>query len=244
MHIPATRAQVKLNKANISIIIPLFILSAYANNVCAAPSNGTRFPPKEGVELGYELHLMTERPLDRSYGELSTQNHFYTASYGVLDWLVLDGKIGIGNVLQKGGVHLPKLEHDTGFAGGYGFRIKAFDNKEYGMRLIVGAQHTCVHPRDRSIDNDKFECFLDDWQVSAVFAKRFESLTSYVGIKGSDCEIVYKINKHDRKRRYSKYHVGLISGLELYLWDDRLRAGIEARFFDETALSTSIAYLF
>lgn len=210
----------------------------------AAPSNGTRFPAKGMVELGYEYDVMFKRPLARSYGDLNNQSHFYTATFGVSDWLSLDGKIGLGYVTQKGGNHLPTLEYNTGFAGGYGFRIKAFDYSKLGLRIILGAQHISVHPHDRSIDNDKYESFLDDWQISGLAAKDFKFLTVYTGIKGSDCEIVYKLNKQDKKRRFSEQHIGLITGLELYLFDNKARVNAEARFFDETAFSTSVSYLF
>lgn len=223
----------------------LFILQAiFVSSLSAAPSNGTRFPPKGDVELGYEYNAMIKRPLDRSYGDLSSQNHFYTVSFGALDWLSLDGKIGIGDIAQKGGSHLPKLEYNTGFAGGYGLRIRMVDYKEWGMRTIIGFQHISVHPRDRSADDDKYESFLDDWQISGIVSKDVGPVTLYIGMKGSDCEIVYKINKDNKKRRYSEYHIGLLSGLELYLFDKKARLSVEGRFFDETALSASVSCLF
>ncbi|MDD5495651.1 MAG: hypothetical protein PHP46_00955 [Candidatus Omnitrophica bacterium] len=228
------------------VIAVLFLTVTLAGlaELTAAPSNGTRFPPARKVELGYEYNAMFERPLDRSYGELKTQDHFYTVSFGVSDWFSLDGKIGIGDVTASANDHLPRLEYNTGFAGGYGFRIKAFDYKRWGIRLITGFQHISVHPQDRSADDDKYECFLDDWQVSGIVAKDWRSVTAYVGMKGSDCEIVYKLNKHDKKRRYSKEHLGLITGLELYFFDNKARVNLEGRFFDETALSAAVSYLF
>lgn len=228
-----------------AILISSIVLSlGLLEGSWAAPSNGTRFPPKGNVELGYEYSVMFKRPLDRSYGNLKTQDHFYTLTFGVFDWLSLDGQIGIGDVAEKGGIHLPKLEYNTGFAGGYGLRIKAFDYDRWGLSLILGAQHISVHPQDRSRDDDKYESFLDDWQVSGLVAKGFKSLTLYAGIKGSDCEIVYKLNKHDKKRRFSEQHIGLITGVELYLFEDKARINAEARFFDETAFSTSVSCLF
>jgi len=110
--------------------------------------------------------------------------------------------------------------------------------------VITGFQHISVHPQDRSAGDDKYESFLDDWQASALIARDFDPVTAYIGIKGSDCEIVYKLNKHDKKRRYSEYHVGFIGGAELYLFDKKARVGIEGRFFDETAVSASASYLF
>ena len=209
----------------------------------AAPSNGTRFPKQGKIESGYEYNVMFERPLRRSFGDLATQDHFYTLSLGAFDWLSLDGKIGIGDVSERDG-KLPKLNYNTGFAGGYGFRARVFSNDKWGLRAILGGQHICVHPQVRSIDSDKYESILDDWQVSAVIAKDFKYITAYTGISGSDCQLIYTLNKHDRKRVSSDSHIGLITGLEAYLFDNKLKAGVEGRFFDETALSATVSYLF
>jgi len=210
----------------------------------AASSNGTRFPAQGRIEAGYEYLNMFRRPLGRSYGVLKTRDHFFTLSVGVFDWLSVDGKIGMGDQTATGGAHLPKLEFNDGFAGGYGLRIKVFEHEPSRLKLIFGAQHISVHPCDRSINGDKYETFLDDWQVSGVASSRFKALNPYVGMKLSDCEFVYKINKHDKKRRYSKYHLGFIVGTDLFFFEDRIRINLEGRFFDETALSTGIAYLF
>ena len=227
-----------------AIIISLILIVAFSSKLYAAPSNGTRFPGKKEFEVGYEFNSLQKRTLDRSYGNLSSTNNFVTVSFGLTDWLALDSKIGLGDVTQKGGIHLPKIEYDTSFAGGYGFRIKLFDDIKTGFRAIVGGQHISVHPKDRSVDDDKFESFLDDWQVSTVVTKKLGILNPYVGVKLSDCEIVYKINKNNRKRRFSENHVGFLFGSDIYLLKDKLRINVEARFFDETAFSTAVAYLF
>ncbi len=219
------------------------LFTCLTDGLWAAPSNGARFPPNGKIESGYEYNTIFERPLARSFGDLESQNNFYTLSFGVFDWLVVDGKAGIGDIIESDG-KLPKLKYNTGFAGGYGFRVRVFANEEWGLRAILGGQHISVHSQDRSIDNDKYEAFLDDWQISALIAKDFKYLTLYTGMKGSDCQIVYKLNKHDKKRVSSGSHVGLITGAELYLFDGKARIGAEGRFFDETALSASASWLF
>ena len=210
----------------------------------AVSSNGTRFPPARNVDLGYEYDAMFKRTLNRSHGDLQNQDHFYTVSFGVFDWLSLDGKIGMGDVSLRDSANLPKLDFNAGFSGGYGFRIRAFEHKKLGVRLIVGGQHISVHPPARSIDDNKYTSCLDDWQVTGIVAKDFKRFTVYAGAKGSDCQLVYKINKHNEKRLYSETHIGMISGLEVYLFDNKLRLGAEGRFFDETAFSTTVSYLF
>ncbi|MBU1808171.1 MAG: hypothetical protein KJ661_01280 [Candidatus Omnitrophica bacterium] len=213
------------------------------DSLLAAPSNGTRFPPQWKIESGYEYNVMFERPLARSFGDLKTQDHLYTLSFGVFDWLAVDGQAGIGDVIESDG-KLPKLEYNTGFAGGYGFRARVFANEKWGLRAILGGQHICVHPQGRTIDNNKYEAILDDWQISAIIAKDFKQITVYTGISGSDCEVIYKLNKHDTKRISSDSYIGLITGVELYLFDDKARIGAEGRFFSETALSVSASWLF
>lgn len=235
---------VNMRTKTLIMLLLTTILFEPAAELRAAPSNGTRLPPKGGVELGYEYNTIFKRRLARSYGDLTSQNHFYTASFGAFDWLSLDGKIGVGDVTQEGASALPTLEYNTGFAGGYGFRIEVFEERRYGVRLLAGFQHISVHPQDRSADDDKYESFLDDWQGSALVAKDFKFLTVYAGLKGSDCEIVYKVNKHDKSRRFSENHIGFLSGLELYLFGNKAHLSVEGRFFDETALSTSVSYLF
>ena len=226
------------------LLLACVVLFGYPEESQAAPSNGVRLPPKGRAQAGYEFNVMFKRPLGRSYGNLKTRDHFYTVSLGLLDWLSLDGKIGLGDVMRKGGTRLAKLEFNTGFAGGYGFRIRAFEYEPWKVTFVLGAQHICVHPEVRSVNNDKFTSILDDWQVCGLAAKDFEFLTAYAGIKGSECYFIYQINKHDRKRRSSKNHIGLVGGLDFYLFEDKLRVGVEARFFDETAFSTAVAYLF
>jgi len=208
------------------------------------PSGGPGLPPKGRAETGYEYGVMFSRDLDRSYGRLKAQAHFYTLSLGISDRFCVDGKIGVGNVRVKGGIHLPKLEFNTGFAGGYGFRLKVFENTQTGTGITLGAQHVSIHPQDRSVDDDKYESFLDDWQISGLVSQKIRFLTAYAGIKVSDCEIVYNINKHDKKRRYSANHLGLVFGSDFHFFEDKIKLNIETRLFDETAFSTSLAYVF
>jgi len=215
----------------------------FLDGLWAAPSNGTRFPPKWKIEAGYEYNNMFKRSLCRAFGNLTTQDHFGTLSLGIFDWLSLDGKAGLGDVTEKSG-KLPSLEYNTGFAGGYGFRMRVYKNEKMGLRAILGGQHICVHPKVRNINSDKYEAILDDWQASAIVAKDFKFNTVYAGISGSDCEIIYRLNGQNKKRVSSDSYIGLITGMEMYLFDGKARIDIEGRFFSETALSTSASWLF
>ncbi|MFH1189373.1 MAG: hypothetical protein V1682_01630 [Candidatus Omnitrophota bacterium] len=241
MSLRARRSNLLSHVGTLSVCIALLV--GLSGVVWAAPSNGTRFPQQGKFETGYQYNAMFKSPLSHSFGDLETQDHFYTLSFGAFDWLSLDGQAGLGDVTGKNG-KLPELDYNTGFAGGYGFRARVYSNETWGVRAILGGQHICVHPQARNINNDKYEAILDDWQASGIIAKDFKPLTLYLGIKGSDCELIYKLNKHDTKRISSKYHIGLITGAELYLFDRKARIGAEGRFFDETALSVSASWLF
>ncbi|HPM42505.1 MAG TPA: hypothetical protein PLV52_01580 [Candidatus Omnitrophota bacterium] len=226
------------------ILSCLVIDIAITAHLHAAPSCGTRLPPQKKFEWGYEYNSMFKDRLSHDFGYMQTQDHFITLSCGVADWFSIDGKIGFGDVTQRNG-KLPHLDYNTSFAGGYGFRFRVYRNEELGLRGIIGFQHICVHPWARSIDDDKYESILDDWQGSALLAKDFKFVTLYAGMKGSDGQIIYTINKHDKKRVSSDWHLGLITGIEVYLLPDKkTRLSAEGRFFDETALSASVSYLF
>ena len=210
----------------------------------ATPSGGATFPPQGKIEAGYEYNVMFDRSLRESHGSLKTQDHFFTLSFGIFDWLSLDGKIGIGGITHTAAAYLPRLEYKSGFAGGYGFRVKVFDHAPSGIRVIIGAQHISVHPQPEMVNDNKYRACLDDWQLCGVIAKNFKLATPYVGIKGSDCEIIYDIDHHGQKRYYSKDHIGFLFGSDFLLFDDKVKINIEVRFFDETGLSTAITYRF
>ncbi len=222
----------------------LIISFAWAGTLLAAPSNGTKLLERGKIEAGYEFNNMFKRPLERPYGKMSTADNFFILSIGVFDWLTLDGKIGAGNEMVKEGERLPKLDFHAGFAGGYGFRARLFEHAGTGVRVIAGAQHICAHPAPRSVGDDKYESILDDWQVSGLVTRKFKYVTPYLGMKLSDCEFIYTINKHDRKRRYSLDHIGFIFGSDFLFFEDKIRVNVEARLFDENAFSTAVAYTF
>lgn len=231
-------------RKTVTAILAIALCIGFPQISRATPSNGTRFPPTRNVEFGYEYNMMFKKALNHSHGDLDNQDNFFTASFGAFDWLVLDGKIGLGSVSLKDSVNIPKLDFNAGFAGGYGFRIMAFEHKKLGVRLILGGQHISVHPPARSVNNDKYTSCFDDWQGTAIVAKDFRRFTLYAGAKGSDGQLVYKINNENMKRIYSKNHLGLVTGFEAYLLENKLKIGAEGRFFDETAFSATVSYLF
>ncbi|MFH1046048.1 MAG: hypothetical protein V1727_03700 [Candidatus Omnitrophota bacterium] len=226
----------------ITILAVLFL--SWPKSCYTAPSNGSHLPPKGHTEAGLEYRRTQERQLRHSHGTLRSNNYFYTISIGVLDWLALDGKIGAGDILHKGGPLDPYINYQTGFAGGYGFRIKALEDKEKALRLITGFQHISVHPQDERANTYKSEAVMDDWQWTTLLVKDCAHFSAYIGAKFSDGQIVFRVNEGDPKRFYSRHHAGVVGGIDFYLFEDRVRLNLEGLFIDETAFSATITYLY
>ena len=83
-------------------IICLFVLFVVAvtflneNNVYATSTYGPNMPSKRGHYVGFEGQVLLKRILRKDYGEVKNVDYFMTVSYGITDWLCLDGKVGIG----------------------------------------------------------------------------------------------------------------------------------------------------
>ena len=234
-------------RKNIYLILIFAVVLTFlsVNEASATSTYGPNMPRKRGHDAGIEGQVLLKRLLRKDYGEVSNVDYFITVSYGVTDWLCIDGKIGIGNVTHKNEIYIPKVDYKYGFAGGYGFRIKLLDHATSGIRVILGGHHISVHPQKETAgNNDKYEACLDDWQGSIIVAKDFKAVTPYVGIKGSDAEIVYEQNDEYATRRYSRYHLGVVAGSDIFLFDRKIKVNVETRFVDETAISTGVSYRF
>ncbi len=220
--------------------ILFFLLASY--KIYAAPTYGTNMPYKGRFATGYQNNVIFKHDLSNSYGNIRSNQHFYDISYGVFDWLTVDGKIGFGNLREKGGVH-PKVEHNYGFAGGYGFRLRVLDDAKNKVRVATGFQHTSIHPASRNLNGDKREAIYDDWQVSLVSSKDIGIITPFAGVKLSLGNLIQKVNEIDRKSRPPKYYAGAVIGCNIKIARD-IHVSVEGHFIDETSLSTGIYYTF
>src|SRR3989338_180206 len=90
-----------------SVIISFLLVS---HEICAAPTCGTDMPRRGRLVTGYENNIISKHDLGDSHGNIKSAQHFYILSYGVFDWLSFDGRMGAGDLLQKGGVH-PKVHY-------------------------------------------------------------------------------------------------------------------------------------
>jgi len=220
----------------------ILILLLESFRIYAAPTDGTNIPYKGRYVTGYQSNIIFKHDLSNSYGNVRSAQNYYTISYGVFDWLALDGKIGFGNLREKGGVH-PKVAHNYGFAGGYGFRLRVLDDIKNKIRIVTGFQHTSTHPASRNLNGDKREAIYEDWQVSLVSSKDIGIITAFAGAKLSYGNLIQKTNEIDRKNRPPAYYAGVVLGCDIKLMKD-LYVGVEGHFIDETSLNTGIYYKF
>lgn len=225
----------------IPIIIVLFLFLA-VNSAGAAPTYGTDMPGRGRYATGYQSNIVFKHDLNDSNGNIKSDQHFYDLSYGVYDWLTVDGKIGFGDLRRKGGIH-PKVDYNYGFAGGYGFRIKVWKNEKYKARGVLAFHHISVHPQARTLNNDGYKSIYDDWQTSLLGSKEIGPINPFIGLKLSLGDYIYWVNDIDRKRKTSDCFVGLVVGTSVKL-NKEVYVRIEGHLFDETALSTGIYYTF
>ena len=218
------------------------LIASFQVMAWAAPTYGTDMPPKGGVVTGYQNNIIFKHDLSDSYGSVRSDQHFYDISFGAGDRLSLDGKIGLGNILRKGGTH-PKVYYDYGFAGGYGFRLLVKDDPKNKIKIVAGFHHISVHPLSRNISGDKYESILDDWQCSLVSSRQVGIFSPFLGFKISKCDLLCRVNEIDRKRRPPEHYAGVVVGCAARI-KDSLSVRIEAHFIDESSLAAGIWYRF
>jgi len=222
-----------MKKIGVLAIIVVLLL-----NTCpagAVPSFGTTMPDQNGWTAGGEVNVTFDRKGVKDYHEARSTQYFYNLSYGFADWFSVDAKIGLGDVEAKA-LFQGTARYNVGFAGGYGWRAKLFDDKKSGFKGIWGFEHISVHPDGKTIDGLEHDIIWDDWQVHATAYRQLGSMSPYCGLKWSFLYLIRKIDD-DRSRRHSHDPIGLIVGTDIQM-NDYLFVNIEGRFIDETALST------
>ncbi|MCM8792001.1 MAG: hypothetical protein NC826_02480 [Candidatus Omnitrophica bacterium] len=228
------------NKRLILGIIGLFILLSPKDSFCA-PCYGTRLPQKNGFVIGIQNHTVFRRKLEKDYGKLRSMQNFILLSYGLKDWFSLDLKGGAGYIKQHP-LNNAEIDYSTGFAGGYGFRLKLYDQNN--KRLVFGFQHISVHPKKSYFDGIKNQAILDDWQGSFLASYDILKITPYLGFKYSRMDYIHKEN-NQRKRKMSDLTkiFGLVVGLD-YNIDQHNWFNLEVQFFDSKTCAFSVNHSF
>jgi hypothetical protein len=204
----------------------------------AAPCYGTHMSEAKKFTLGLQGSFLMDRNMENSHGGTSGNRYFFTCSYGVFDWMCFDGKIGMGDAAWHNS-DPGNLNLNSGFAGAYGFRIKGYENKKLGIKIVAGFQHISVHPPMASPANDHHRVIIDDWQGSALISKDIGSLTPYMGARYGTVDYLKWVNEHDRKRMKSEKTFSLVVGAD-YLIAKNTRLNIEGDFIDGEELSIGI----
>lgn len=229
-------------------LLVLFILFVFSlqpsvfSLVYGAPAYGTHMPEEKHYIWGVEGNFVLDRNVDNDEGGVSVNKYFLAGSYGVLPWLCLDGKIGIGNV-QWDRTSGSELHYDTNFAGGYGFRIKGPEREKWGLKSVAGFQHISVHPRSKNQDDIKHQTIIDEWQGSFIISKDIGKFAPYLGVRYGTMDFIKWENEHDRKRIQSEKYCGGVVGLDIWL-NKRLRANFEGDFIDGEEFAAGISYDF
>lgn len=225
----------------------LFFLAFYSvlSSLCpvcyAAPSYGTKMPKEKKAFMGLQTHAIFKRYLEDEFGKIRSTQHFLLLSYGVYDWLSIDLKGGAGNIKQHP-VGSDEVDYTSSFAGGYGFRLRAYGEKN--LKTVFGFQHISVHPRSRRLGNERNRAILDDWQWSMLASYDFKRITPYLGTRWSRVDYIHRV-ENDRKRRMSDLtkDIGLIVGLDLSIAKNYW-VNLEGNFFDGEAAALSVNYSF
>ncbi len=231
----------KIKKVRIILFLLVISYWLFVTNSHAAPCYGTRMPGKKEFFTGLQSHMLFKRYLEDSQGKLRSSQYFFLLSYGVFDWLAIDLKGGAGNIKQHP-LGSDEMHYPTGFAGGYGFRLKFYDKEE--TRMVFGFQHISVHPESKHLGSVKNKAILDDWQMSLLASHDFKKITPYLGARWSRIDYIHTVGD-TRKRRASDFtkDIGLIYGMDFSL-TEKIWINLEASAFDSDALACSVNYKF
>lgn len=226
------------------ILCLVLVMSAPVGSVKAAPCYGTTMPLRHKIIGGLQSYRLIRRELEHDYGQMRSFQHFFMLSYGITDWFSLDGKIGTGNIKIRP-EETDDLNYRSAFAGGYGFRIRLYQDETRRIKSVFGFQHISVHPYSKEGELGKNKAVLDDWQFSWLVSVRLRGVTPYLGTKWSRVDYIHWLN-HDRKRVMSDLSksVGLVAGIDIPLVKDKISLNLEGHYFDETAASCAVMYAF
>jgi len=225
------------------VLIP-FLVSVFSlilTNAYSAPCYGTRLPGKNKVDMGLQNYTILKRYEKDGQGNFKSTQNFLLLSYGVFDWLSIDLKGGEGDINEHP-TGMSKIAYDASFAGGYGFRVKFFDEKK--IKAVFGFQHISVHPYSTPQEGSKHKAVLDDWQVSLLGSYSFKLCTPYLGTRWSRVDYIHWTDgERNRVNSDSGKSIGLITGIDIPL-NKQIWLNAEGQFFDSSAFALSINYSF
>ncbi|MBM3255840.1 MAG: hypothetical protein FJZ08_06020 [Candidatus Omnitrophica bacterium] len=198
-------------------------------------------PKEKQFFIGAQTHIILKRYLESEFGKLRSSQHFFLLSLGLSDWFCVDLKGGAGNIKQRP-TDSSEIDYSSSFAGGYGFRLKLYEEDK--LKMVLGFQHISVHPKKTRLGDTKHRAILDDWQASFLVSRQLSRVTPYLGLKWSRVDYIHKI-EDSRKRRMSDLtkDLGMVAGLDL-AFNDKAWINLEGQLFDTQAVSVSLNYSF
>ncbi|HNV24226.1 MAG TPA: hypothetical protein PLH56_04220 [Candidatus Omnitrophota bacterium] len=215
----------------------LFYLVCCFKNAFAAPAYGTKIPKQGKFFIGGQSYIVENRKLEKENGSMSGKQHFFLISYGLLDWLSIDLKGGVGNIHHHK-ADAEDLDYHSFLGGGYGFRVKFIDGEK--MDAVFGFQHISVHPYTIDRNNQKYKAVSDDWQLSTIVSYDLEMFTPYIGAKFSRMDYIHWIDKERNLiKSDTTKNLGVLIGVDIPV-NKKIWFNFEAQFLDVKAIAGSI----
>ncbi|MEW6008646.1 MAG: hypothetical protein AB1629_03325 [Candidatus Omnitrophota bacterium] len=223
------------------ILLCFLICFCIVSQSYAAPCYGTKMPQEKKIFIGLQTHSVLNRTLEKEYGKIRSLQNFFLLSYGILDWLSLDLKGGVGNIKQRPDTG-SGIDYHTYLGGGYGFRARIYQKEK--TKIVFGFQHISIHPHTVSVGVSKYKAVLDDWQFSLLLSHDFFKLTPYIGTRWSRMDNINWIDTvRNREKSDLAKSVGLIIGADIPI-SKKVWLNIEGQSFDATAIAGSLNFAF
>lgn len=219
------------------VLLVIILLGSYA---FAAPIKGPYFLKKAQFEVGIEANIIFRRDIEDITTKIKSNQYFYCMSYGLLDWLNIEGKFGTGDI-NDDQYNNQKFYYNYNWGGGYGLRLKIYEDQN--IKIISGVHHVSIHPDpNKNTDNLTHRAILDETQFDTIIACVGERLSPYLGAKVSHTRLIRRIDSQ-RATLKQEENYGLALGFD-YMLKENVRFNFESRFIDEYALTCGLTRIF
>ncbi len=211
--------------------------------VSSAPTCGTIMPQSRKFQYGAAVNSIFKYKMNNSVDRVNVKSNqvFFTLSYGIFDRLCFDGKIGTGDIRGDKTSNI-NLDYNASWGGGYGFRVKAYEDEIKKIKIIYGVHHISIHPSSEEVNSVKYKSILDDNQIDAIISKEYDFGIPYIGCKVSKSRLLRRDNS-ESSSMHSKVKAGLVLGYDVKTNEDTY-LNIETRLIDETAFNVGISRIF
>ena len=229
------------NKTKIKIVIlALLGIMVFSSNVYAVPLEGPYFLKKNQWSFGFSANVIYRRDIESITTNIKSSQFFYCLYYGIFDWLSFDGKFGTGDIADDQYSN-QKFYYNYNWGGGYGLRLKVYENDD--LRMTWGVHHISIHPDpNKNTDNLTHRAILDETQFDATVALRGDKFSPYFGAKISYARLIRRIDS-ERATLKEEENWAIALGFD-YMIKNNIRFNFESRFVDEYALTCGVNYIF